>query len=65
MLVKKFNLIRGIFRGGVWGLSPPQTSEIYGFHGVFSPQWELIPPGKKKVKPSPMAKFLKTPLNLI
>ncbi len=59
-------LIIDIFRGGgYWGSLPPWTIKIFGFHGVFRPQWELIPPRKKKVKPSLMDKFLRMPLNLI
>ena len=49
--------------GGRWRLSPPRTSEIYWFQGVFSPQRVLSPPpGQiKKFKP-PLDKFLNTPL---
>ena len=40
--------------GGLWGLSPPWTSEIYWFQGFSGPNgcWALPPPGKiNKVKP--------------
>ena len=58
-------LVPGAYSGGgLWGLSPPWTSEIYWFHGVFRPQRVLSPPWKDKqnLSPSPLNKFLNTPL---
>ena len=43
----------------------PWASEIYVFHGVFRPQWVLIPPPwkkKEKCKP-PSGQIMITPMN--
>ena len=45
--------VRGVLKGGgLWGLSPPWASEIYGFQRVFRPQRVLrLPLERKKIKP--------------
>ena len=43
------------YSGGLWGLSPPWTGEIYGYQGVLKPPRVLSPPPckEKNVKPPP------------
>jgi len=57
-------ILRVYSGGGLLGLSPPWTSEIYWFQRVFRPQRVLSPPGKKK-KLSPLDEFLNTPMRIL
>ena len=51
---------------GLWVLSPPWISEIYGFQGGFQAPTGAEPlPIMKKVVSAPLDKFLNTPLNFI
>ena len=59
-------VIRGVFRGGAMGLSPPGPVKSFDFMGFSGPNGFWVPPLEREKKNlSPLDKFLNTPLVVI
>ena len=62
---KNIKLSRGVFKGGLLGLSPPHGPvKSIVFRAFSCPNGCWAAPMKKKCKPPPLDEFLNTPLKL-